>query len=152
MTKIPSPQGFEIKAAGAIVLSFIVGFCVYFAPAGLNMHGVVVGMTESEVQRKLGKPASVDGTAWMYYFGPMVAGAEFLEVDFSPNHRVIAICGEQLSRGWRGVSAVTDTESKITKDFGPPRKRVQDGKTVRYYVDNLEFFLTDDQVTSITLR
>ncbi len=152
VTKVLSSQGFETKAWFAVILCFIAGFGIYFAPASLNIHGIVAGMPESEVQRRLGKPATVDGNTWMYYFGPLAAGAEFLEIDFGPSHRVKTLCGEQLSRGWRVVSAVCDTEAKVRREFGPPKRRVQSGATVRYQLDNLEIRLTGDQVTSIILR
>lgn len=73
-----------------VVLISSIGAWLSSYPRGLHMHGVVVGMTEHEVKSKLGKPDQISDEThgWIYYFGAMAAGQEFLEVDFDANKRV----------------------------------------------------------------
>ncbi len=142
---------FDTKAWCLLVIC-IASFLGYFAPGPLNMRGVVVGMSESEVKRHLGKPATCDGYTWMYYFGPLAAGSEYLQIEFGSDKRVKAVEGEQISKGWRVVSTVSDPEAKIFQEFGPLRKRVRNEITETCYFADVEISLKNGRVWNIALR
>ncbi len=126
----------------------------YFAPAAgpLHMHGVTVGMSKTEVLNRLGRPATTDERTWMYYFGALAVGQEFLEVDFGPDKRVVAVSGEELSRGGQVIVDVGDSEAKITRMLGSVRKHVREKDFIRCYFEQVEVRLANDKVETITLR
>ena len=133
-----------------IIAMSLLGLLVYSGLGPLNMHGVECGMTKSEVRRRLGEPAPSEGM-WVYYFGLVVAGAEFLGMDFAPDGRVKALYGEQICRGWRPVAGVGDTEEAVVREFGPVKRRTVDGQVVTCLFDQLEVSLAENRVLQIKL-
>ncbi len=133
-----------------IIAMSLLGLLVYFGLGPLNMHGVECGMTKSEVRRRLGEPAPSEGM-WVYYFGLLVAGAEFLGMDFGPDGRVKALHGEQICRGWRPVAGVGDTEEAVVREFGPVKRRTVDGQVVTCLFEQLEVSLAENRVLQIKL-
>ena len=134
----------------AIVAMSLLVLLVYSGLGPLNMHGVECGMTKSEVRRRLGQPAPSEGM-WVYYFGLLAAGAEFLGIEFGPDERARAIHGEQISRGWRPVLGVGDSEEKVVREFGPIKRRKVEGQLVNCRFDQLEVSLSENKVLSISL-
>jgi outer membrane protein assembly factor BamE (lipoprotein component of BamABCDE complex) len=140
----------NVRAFVLVVLGIAV--FSYFAPGPLNIHGITVGMPESEVRKRLGTPATVDARTWMYYYGNLAAGAEFLEIDFGPDKRVLQVSGEQISRGRRVVVSVGDNEALVVKRFGPAKRRLCDKNNVTCHFNQVEVWFMDDQLATITMK
>lgn len=133
-----------------VAVSLLLGLLVFSGLGRLNMHGVECGMTKSEVRRRLGAPTPSEGM-WVYYFGLLAAGAEFLGMEFGSDGRVNALFGEQVCRGWRPVVCVGDTEEVVVREFGPVKRRVVDGRLVTCCYDQLEVSFAQGKVTGIKL-
>lgn len=142
-----APVGNKVWAISAVAL---LGLLIYSGFGPLNMHGLKCGMTKSEVRRRLGEPVPGEGM-WVYYFGFLAAGAEFLGIEFASDGRVKALHGEQVCRGWRPVAGVGDTEEAVVREFGPVARRKVDGRIVTCRFEHLEVTLVENKVFGITL-
>lgn len=142
----------KVKILTFMVVVFGIAIFSYFAPGPLNIHGITVGMSESEVREKLGAPATVDARTWMYYYGILAAGAEFLEIDFGPDRRVLQVSGQQISRGRRVVASAGDKEALVVKRFGPLKRRLYDKNKVTCHFNQVIVWFMDNQLVSVTLK
>lgn len=116
------------------------------------MRGMTPGMSEEDVLRALGRPSTIHGRTWIYYFGPLSVGNECLQVDFDPHRRVQLLAGERLSRGWRTAVSTQDTEADVLKVLGPPKTRAGSGNLVECVFDKATVGFSKGRVVVVELR
>ena len=92
---------FKLRLIGALAAALALSSAAAHANNGFTVsssqeNAIVIGMTASEVQRLLGRPASIDryrnapGPTWTYRVLPALFGKTVFHIEFGPDERVIA--------------------------------------------------------------